>query len=85
MQTIKHYSDPSHGWFAVKRQALINFGLTDKVTKYSYQRGATVYLEEDCDATLYLNALRERGIEYTIEEKYTDKSHPIRSYERFVV
>ena len=82
MQVIKHYSDPSHGWFGVKRQVLVNFGLMDKVSKYSYQRGQTVYLEEDCDATLYLDALRERGIQFSIVEKHTNKSHPIRSYER---
>ena len=80
---IKVYSDPGHAWAAVKRQTLQEMGLLSQVSSFSYQRGKTVYLEEDCDLSLYMHALKERGIEYGFVEKHTDKRSPIRSYDQF--
>ena len=80
---LKFYSDPGHGWVAVKRKIVYDMDLAGKISPYSYQRGNTVYLEEDCDASLLVEALRERGIEIAVEESTTDKTSPIRSYERF--
>jgi len=80
---LKFYSDPGHGWVAVKRKIVYDMDLAGKTSQYSYQRGNTVYLEEDCDASLLVEALRERGIEIALEENITDKTSPIRSYERF--
>ena len=53
---ILYLQDPGHGWFSVKRAALDALGVLDRVTPYSYQRGASVYLEEDCDAGIFLAA-----------------------------
>ena len=47
MKTIVYYTDPGHGWFAVKRAELAQLGILGQVSHYSYQRGRTVYLEED--------------------------------------
>jgi hypothetical protein len=60
---MKHtfYSDPGHGWLAVPRQELIDLGILHKITDYSYQRGATVYLEEDCDMSTYVGAIQATG------------------------
>ena len=77
---INVYTDPGHGWAAVKRDILTAFGIADKVSTYSYQRGQTVYLEEDCDLSLLLGALRERGITPEFIERHTDRRSPIRSY-----
>jgi hypothetical protein len=56
MKNYKFYADPGHGWLAVKRVELEALGIADKVSRYSYQFGNTVYLEEDCDAGLFFNA-----------------------------
>lgn len=85
--TYKFYSDSGHGWLAVKRQELIDMGILHKITHYSYQRGATVYLEEDCDATTFFNAkgLNTHGdirLTMNLIEKHCNRS-PIRSYESF--
>lgn len=80
---ITVYSDPGHAWAAVKRQLVIDLGIAAKVSTYSYQRGQTVYLEEDCDLSLLIGALRERGIEFTFDEKHTDRRSPIRSYDYY--
>jgi hypothetical protein len=61
MKTYKFYSDPAHAWLAVKRKELIELGLENPISSYSYQRGDTVYLEEDQDATLFINTLKSLG------------------------
>jgi hypothetical protein len=80
---IKIYSDPGHGWGAVKRKVLDDLGIASKITPYSYQRGDTVYLEEDCDLTTLTTAASARGIWIEHVEKHTDRRSPIRNYERF--
>ena len=81
---IKFYSDPGHGWGAVKRKVLDQLGITDRITEYSYQKGGTVYLEEDLDLATLINTLRNFNMDYTIVEKNLPYRYsPIRSYERF--
>lgn len=81
-RVFKFYSDAGHGWLAVKLKDLYVLGI-DKTqfTAYSYKRGQTVYLEEDCDATKFLKLwehLTGRKPKYV--EKYTERS-PIRYYD----
>jgi len=80
---IKFYTDDGHGWGAVKRSLLVEYGILNKITWYSYQRGDTVYLEEDCDLPIFCDKIKGRGMTYTFEHKHTDGRHPIRNYERF--
>lgn len=80
---IKLYSDAGHAWGAVKRKVLAELGVMDKITPYSYQKGATVYLEEDCDLFTFVTKLKETGVTPTFERHHTDKRSPIRSYDRF--
>lgn len=82
---IKKYSDPGHGWGAVKRQFLVKNGLLESISYFSHQKGATVYLEEDRDLTIVLNFLLNKGIDFELVEKHTDKTSPIRSYPAFGV
>jgi len=79
-----YYQDPGHGWVAVKRTLLQQLGIEDRITPYSYQRGGTVYLEEDRDFSTFHHAANAAGIEPNYLPKHTDKRSPIRSYERFV-
>ncbi len=84
-KVFKFYSDSGHGWLAVKRQLLADLAILDKVTRYSYQRGQTVYLEEDCDVSTFFLAFEAKyGVRPTTKEGgYTNGSSPIRSYEGF--
>lgn len=80
---ITYHNDGGHGWYAVKRKKLEEMGILNKVSVFSYERGGTVYLEEDCDATLLFNALSEEEKQQIIvTNSYRDYS-PIRSYARF--
>ena len=80
---IHFYSDPGHGWAAVKRTVLTDLGIADKVSTYSYQRGQSVYLEEDCDLSLLIGAFKQAGINPDWVEHHTDRRSPIRSYETY--
>lgn len=59
---IPIHEDARHGWAEVKLQDLERFGIKDKISIYSYQDGDKVYLDEDCDAPLYVSELKKRGI-----------------------
>lgn len=78
--TVKFYSDPGHGWIAVKRDLLQQLNIADKITPYSYQKGKTVYLEEDCDAYLFIKEMNKNGFVVVPEYKTTNNRSPIRSY-----
>lgn len=70
------YSDPGHGWVKVPFSVLRKLGIVDKITPYSYQRGGFAYLEEDCDMSTLIAALKDRGItpkfrEHVAREKYS--------------
>ena len=79
------FSDAGHGWLKVKRQELIDLNILDKITVYSYQKGAYVYLEEDQDAYTFINAFKERfGFKPQYKESVSNRS-TIRSYEPFSV
>lgn len=76
---FKFYSDPGHGWLAVKRQLLTDLNIADKISMFSYQKGKTVYLEEDSDAPIFIKAYGET---MEIENIYHEKT-AIRSYEPY--
>ena len=80
---LKFYSDPGHGWAAVKRKFLEDLGILDKISTFSYQKGKTVYLEEDCDLSTLISILRQKSIEVDWQDKHTNKYSPIRSYHHF--
>lgn len=72
MKTIRYMfvSDPGHGWLAVPATTIRKLGLAQDISPYSYvsETGKTVYCEEDCDAGLVIQALREKGIEVKFRE-----------------
>jgi hypothetical protein len=81
---LQVYTDPQHGWVKVKRTLLDKLEIADKISRCSYQRGDFVYLEEDCDAGLLINALKVRGIEYSFKTSWTNRSSKIRNYPCYV-
>lgn len=78
---LKFYSDPGHGWLACKVDLLVKLGINKTISRCSYVKGGTAYLEEDCDAERLINALKAAKIEYTIESKDTNRYSPIRNYQ----
>ena len=55
MKTFTFYADAGHAWLAVRTSDLEDIGLTlQEFSPYSYRNGGTVYLEEDCDAGVFI-------------------------------
>lgn len=77
-----HHRDNGHGWLAVKVQDLneVLFKKSD-ITKYSYEKGNTVYLEEDIDAENFISSFKNKfEINPKIKMAKQYKRHRIRSY-----
>ena len=81
--TIIIYSDPAHAWGKVKRQVLINLGIAELISPYSYQYKDNVYLEEDCDLRVLHDTLIKLDTNIKFVEKYSKNSSRIRSYDRY--
>jgi hypothetical protein len=76
------YADPGHGWLAITADDLEAVNLSaDYFSKYSYSDGETLYLEEDCDACLFLAAYEAfTGRAPKIIEHVENGNSRIRSY-----
>ena len=81
-QTLIYFTDSGHGWLKVSRDDLATLGLTEKISLFSYTRGDSVYLEEDCDMTAYMIAADNAGWTVKLRGRNSDRSK-IRSYEPY--
>jgi hypothetical protein len=77
-QKLTYHTDPAHGWLEVKRSDLIALGIEDKITGFSYEKGAKAYLEEDCDMPAYLHAALAAGWNATFEALHSNSDSFIR-------
>lgn len=61
---LDYFQDPGHGWLAVPVSLLRSLGIAAQVSRYSYisRDGLTAYLEEDCDAHRFMDAMQGRPI-----------------------
>ena len=85
IKTIKHFQDPGHGWYKVSRKLLRKMNLLDKISSFSYQKGDWVYLEEDCDATIFFDRYKELygEIQIRVTSNIADNMSSIRYYDTF--
>jgi len=75
-------SDPGHGWLRVLKTEIKP--IQDKISKHSYMNGKYVYLEEDCDAGIFM--LHKWGSYDEAHKHIKDNSvetTKIRSYEQY--
>lgn len=76
------FSDPGHGWLEVPRTDVQELGIESKITAWSYEHNEKIYLEEDCDASLFMETAKQNGWTINIEEKYQENT-PIRNYQHY--
>lgn len=78
-------SDPGHSWLEVRDVELMVLGVIDQVSSCSYQsRGRhLVYLEEDCDMPLFLNAYKARFGRFPYIETRHEEPCNVRELARF--
>jgi hypothetical protein len=83
MTTFTFHTDPSHGWLEVPVTELLKALLTPgNFSAYSYQQGNVVYLEEDCDAPVFIRSYEAHVGPISVTEKYSHYTHWIRSLPR---
>jgi len=82
---VTEHSDSQHGWLAVKRDKVHEIMGLENVTRYSYQKGNTVYLECDEDLTNFIKAVEDKGIELETKLGKHYDSSPIRHYDIFCI
>lgn len=80
MNFIYHH-DAGHGWLEVPATLVKELGI--KISACSYKREDKAYLEEDCDAPLFLKSLQSHGIDYEIADKYDGNHSPIRNFAHY--
>ena len=59
-------SDPGHGWLRVPMKLLEDWNIDILISEYSYRTKEFAFLEEDCDAELFLKEARSRNFEHII-------------------
>ena len=86
--TYNWIADSGHAWLKVSMEEINALNIRDKISMYSYYdaKNGDVYLEEDCDAGIFLEALRERLPRH--EAVHTTITHiqgdaPCRQFRRF--
>lgn len=80
--TYIFYSDSGHAWLRVRKEEVKS--IKNQISQHSYENGDYVYLEEDCDAVLFINH-KFGSIEAAkphISERHSERSR-IRSYKRY--
>lgn len=87
MRKYDFYSDPGHGWLKVERKELVELGIENQISGYSYQKGDFVYLEEDGDASKFMDAWEKKHDAKLMNSQITyhiaDRASKIRSYQPF--
>ena len=84
------FCDPGHAWLRVKRCELTELGIAGDISSFSYQMGIYVYLEEDCDASVFLRAKYGKDISFreleslgVIQDKHANGTSAIRGYDHY--
>jgi len=87
MRKYDFYSDPAHGWLKVTRKELVELGIESQISGYSYQKGDAVYLEEDSDASKFMDAWEAKHqvklMNSQINFHIADRHSRIRTYQPF--
>ena len=80
MGPLTFHADPSHAWLAVPLNALEDLGITKKISRYSYKGKRLAYLEEDCDAPVFLEAfIAKYAFRPDWKESFSNRRSRIRS------
>ena len=64
--------DPSHAWLMVPLRDVEFSMVTPKISWCSYKSQSHAYLEEDCDAQRFSQAMEKLGFTIKTQEKHVD-------------
>ena len=78
-------ADPGHSWCKVPKALLVELGIADKISAFSYQRGEFAYLEEDRDLWFFIGAMKAAGKPVGFRERYSNGMSRVRGYRAYLV
>jgi len=80
------FNDPAHAWLKVSIAELQSLGIANKISCCSYIHGEFAYLEEDCDAQLFVDLKRKLDPNFKLKfkEHICDNPSRIRSFQPYV-
>ena len=70
--TFEFIIDPGHAWLRVPIKLLEDWNIDILISEYSYRTREMAYLEEDCDAGVFINEAKKRNYKYEIVDKYIE-------------
>ena len=70
---IPYHTDPGHGWLAVPLALLRQLSIHSDISSFSYFDAHTniAYLEEDCDASLFMAAAERESLTIELDGEHT--------------
>jgi len=83
---INYFQDAGHGWIEVSRNLMFKTGFNPKdISSCSYEnrQDQIAYLEEDCDAGLFLQHLKDNDYTFTFKEIHNNNESFIRRLPSF--
>lgn len=82
--TIVHiFNDPGHGWAQVPVKIIEQLGIAREISGCSYEDDRFVYLEEDCDLGIFVDAAEKHGMTLQFIRHDTDYDSPIREFRSY--
>ena len=81
MKTFPYIQDSGHGWVRVPKTELVKSCCAADISRHSFQKGNNVFLEQDSDLQIFVDARASLGMETKLRP-YVNKSRPsrIRNY-----
>ena len=87
-KTLKYhlYADPKHAWLKVSSKTIKQLDLQDQISSHSYITGSFLFLEEDIDMPLFIQAWENKvGCQFPpIETHIADGKSWIRNYPKYI-
>ena len=87
------HSDCGHAWLEVDKDILKKLGISNKISRFSYENNGKAFLEEDCDAHIFFEYYFGQSewfkneqylkIAQNIDEKNYSGEAPIRNYNEY--
>jgi alcohol dehydrogenase YqhD (iron-dependent ADH family) len=69
MKVFNFIHDAGHGWIKVDKNFFNSLNILNKISSYSYQDEDNYFLEEDCDAYVFVEALKNKNINFSFNER----------------
>ena len=84
MRQFAFHHDDGHGWLQVPERLLKELGIEHWISGFSYKKDDQVWLEEDMDASLFIEAFKsEKGEMPDWHDYFEDGESRIRSFDPY--